>query len=134
MAYTQFTGGERYPSWNSAKENKDFKEGAILEGIYKSKREVRTANGVSMLYAVETPKEIMGVWGTKILDDFFGAMPIGTQIKLTYLGLLQPKKGGRPYHGYQCDYDKETMEKVVPMDPDTKLVKEAVDETFGPES
>ena len=128
MAYIQYTGGERYPAWNSLKENKDFKKGDELEGIYKSKKEISTENGRSYVYAIEklSSKEMVGVFGTKILDDFFGAMVFGTQVKLTYMGKMKPKKGGREYHGYQCDYDKDT----VPEDED-KLIADAAKETFG---
>jgi len=102
MAYTKYET-ERNDTW-------ERKEGAVLEGLYIEKRQVITENGESMLYTIEKKDhEKIDLWGTKMLDDFFKNIPIGTDVQIKYLGKKKTAKGGKTYHAFEFGYDKETM-------------------------
>lgn len=119
MAMTKWKG-DQVPAWNTDK-NEDFKKGSTLVGVYTSKKEVVTGKGTSMLYEVDKGGgKMVAVWGTKKLDDFFGAMPLGTKIGLTYLGKVK-LKSGNTFHDFELEYDEETMlEDEIPTPEEEK--------------
>ena len=101
MTYTKYET-ERNDMW-------ERKEGESLEGLYVNKRIVTTENGESMLYTIEKKggKKI-DLWGTKIIDDFFKNMVIGTDVQIKYLGKKKTAKGGKTYHAFELGWDKDT--------------------------
>jgi len=101
MSYTKYET-KRNDTW-------ERKEGASVEGVYARKRTVTTENGESRLYTIEKKggKEI-DLWGTKMLDDFFTNMVIGTDVQIKYIGKKKTAKGGKTYHDYELGYNKDT--------------------------
>lgn len=88
----------------------DFKKDKVIQGIYTGSKTVTTTNGETSLYTVEDKDgKTTDVWSTSLIDDFFKNMPKGTEVKITYLGKEKSKKGGREYHAFEFEYDKDTM-------------------------
>ncbi len=102
--WTDFSDDEQYPAWN-----KEDKVGEVLEGILASKRLGVGTDNLNFYTIEEMGGEKVSILGRKIVNDFLGSMPVGTEIKIEYLGKKEPKGQGRPYHGYKCQYNKETM-------------------------
>ena len=101
MSYTKYET-ERNETWEK-------KEGGSLEGIYTNKRIVTTENGESMLYTIEKKGgKKVDLWGTKMIDDFFKNMVIGTDVQIKYLGKKKTAKGGKTYCAFELGWDKET--------------------------
>ena len=65
-------------------------------------------DGLNFYVIEQIDEKRLSVLGRKILDDFFNAMPIGTIVKIEYVGKVKPKGGGRSYHNYKLEYDEET--------------------------
>ena len=102
------TSGERYPSWNSPKENPAYKEGSEIEGVLVEKRENVGTNN-SKLYVIEDSKgKRSSIWGTAMLDSRLEKLPVGTLVKITYKGKVKGKKG-TSYHDFEIMYDEETL-------------------------
>lgn len=100
---------DRPPAWNS-KTNEDFKKGSKVEGVYSEKREVNTSKGTSMIYTLDKGGgDMVAVWGTKKLDNFFKAMPMGIKVSLTYLGKTE-LQSGNTFHDFEMEYDEEYRE------------------------
>jgi hypothetical protein len=94
-------GGETYPTWEP-------KEKDTIEGILREKRTMIGPNN-SNLYVLEDPKgKSTSVWGSTVLDGRIGKLPIGTLVKITFLGLAKGKKGTE-YKNYEVQYDADTM-------------------------
>lgn len=55
----------------------------------------------SNMYNVRTDDgEITGVWGSTVLDSKMEQVPIGSRVKITYLGLEDNPKSGRSFKNY----------------------------------
>jgi len=117
MSMTAWTGGERNPTF-------ERKDGASIKGIYRGKRSVNTKLGEANLYTLEgTDGKKTDLWGTQILDNFFGAMTIGTEVEVKYLGKKKSSKGPGEFHSWELNYNKDTM-------PSEDIVADAKD-IFG---
>jgi len=109
---------------------KPTKKGEVLEGTYITSRAIITPNGTSKIYRVR--KKDGGeveVWGTHILDRFFGAMPIGAKVRLTYQGKLKSGKG-REYHAFDLEYDADQVEKLREQVSTSSLTEEDIEEAL----
>jgi hypothetical protein len=105
MTMTSWTqsAGDRNPTF-------DRKEGASLKGIYTGKRVVNTKLGPANLYTIaDKDDKKTDVWGTQILDSFFGSMTVGTEVEIKYLGKKKSAKGPSSFHAWELNYDKDTM-------------------------
>lgn len=101
----------------------DWSAEKTLEGVYASSKTVTTKNGETKIYTVEKKGgKRIDVWGNHMLDNFFGNIPEGTEIKVEYLG-KEAGQGGRSYHNFKLNYDKGTM-------PEKSQVEKDVDEVF----
>jgi hypothetical protein len=115
MTYTKYQS-ERNEVWEK-------KVGESLEGLYVNKRIVTTESGDSTLYTIETKNgKRVDLWGTKIIDDFFKNMVIGTDVQIKYLGKEKTEKGGRTYHNFELGWDKETAPRVDNLEDIAKQV------------
>ena len=115
MAMTSWSGnsGDRNPTF-------ERKEGASVTGLYTGKRSVTTKIGPANLYTIEQPDHTkIDLWSCKILDDFFGAITVGTEVDIKYLG-KKKTEGGKTFHSWDLKYDKDTM-------PQTDIESEAGD-------
>ena len=104
---------EMSPAWNGYDENKNFalKEGDMIEGEF-----IRVEGGIgpndSNLYSLKTPKGLISIWGSTVLDIRMKNVSQGEEIKIVYLGLADSQKvKGRQYH----NYDVYHREKEIPI-------------------
>ena len=115
-------------AWNQTTEDRnptfDRKEGASIKGIYGGKRAVNTKLGPANLYTIEDKDgKKTDMWGTQILDSFFNAIKIGTEVDIKYLGKKKSAKGPSSFHAWELNYDKDTMPE--------KDINDSIEEVFG---
>jgi hypothetical protein len=66
------------------------KEGDLVEGIYTGSSDVTTKMGVSKLHQIGDKQ----IWGNTMLNKNLGtAVPVGAQIRITFLGKAKGKSG-----------------------------------------
>lgn len=63
-----------------------------LEGRYVSKKVGVGANS-SMVYTIALPTHNVGVWGSTVLDSKFQEVPIGSEVRVEFLGMNKGKSG-----------------------------------------
>lgn len=81
-------------SWN-------FDENPDLVGVLVSK-ESGVGKNNSHFYKFETEGgEIVGVWGSTVLDDRLAAVETGTEVKISYLGMIKNEATGRQYKSFK---------------------------------
>lgn len=87
--------------------------GTTLQGIFTSKRE-KVGRNASNVYEVKTETgEVYSVWGSSLLDGKFAKVPMGSEIRLTYLGVSQPKTPqGRAYANFRLEFAKPLTQMV----------------------
>jgi hypothetical protein len=74
--------------------------GDSIEGVYIAKQENVGANS-SNVYNLRTPEgEVVGVWGSTVLDAKFEGIEIGAEVAIEYVGDKVPRKGGKPYKDF----------------------------------
>lgn len=122
--WTDYNDQEQHPSWN-----KENKVGEVLEGLLVNKRIGVGADNLNFYIIEQKGDKKVSVLGRKLLDDFLKEMPLGTEVRIEYLGLQEPKGAGRAYHGYKCQYDKDTVAKEAQTDKDkeTKEIEDLLD-------
>lgn len=106
-------------TWNYKEEG----AGAEFIGIYLS-RDEHVGENDSTVYNFKTAEgEIIGVWGTTLLDIRLKNLQIGEEVKIVYLGLAQSeKRKGKSYHNFEVYHrmpefvKKEDVEDVVGKD------------------
>lgn len=100
----------RIPAWNGTETLKDgskkflLSEGDELEGTLVGVKTIKGSNGKdSLLFKLKKEGgEFAVVWGTSVLGDMLQSLPMGSLVKITYLGDVQGKdKMKRPYHNYE---------------------------------
>ena len=91
--WTKYSGQEQHPSWNQ-----ENKVGEVLEGLLVGKRIGVGKDNLNFYTIEQKGGKKVSVLGRKLLDDFLGGMPIGTEIRIKYLGLQEPKGQGRAFH------------------------------------
>jgi hypothetical protein len=62
----------------------------------------------STVYEIRTAKgELLSMWGSALLDGKFAQVPMGSEVRVTCLGMTQPKTAkGRPYMNFKVEYAK----------------------------
>jgi len=87
-------------------------KGEVLEGLYTGKKEGIGDYG-STLLLIESKKQpgtIIGVWANKVLLSKFVQVQTGMEVRITYLGMKKPEKGGMgEYH------DWKVQARLIPM-------------------
>jgi spore coat protein U-like protein len=84
----------------------DFKTNKEITGIYTGARDVNTKDGsVSRLYMVDTTEGPTTVWEKTALKSLMSEVPLGSEVKITYLGEVQSKKNPtKTYHNFAVDH------------------------------
>lgn len=87
-------------------EDKSIYLGEVIQGFYKSMK-TNVGQNDSNLYEILLPTgELVGVWGSGLLDGKFKEIPIGCEVRITYLGISQPKTPkGRAYQNFKVEFD-----------------------------
>ena len=93
-------------------------EQETIQGIYVSLK-TKVGPNESNVYILNADNVKVGVWGSKVLDDRFKEIPLGSEIKIEYLGEQRTKKGGRTYQNYKVFYRplgtfKEVSKESIP--------------------
>jgi hypothetical protein len=71
-----------------------FKEDKVIEGKFIRASEVQTPYGLKRVFAVKAPNgEVYSIWEKARIVKFFDSIQIGSDIKITYLGMGQTSKG-----------------------------------------
>lgn len=79
--------------------------GEIIEGEFIELREDVGMNSAT-IYMIQTEKHgVLSVWDTTVLRDKMAEVPVGSLVRITCLGEQTPKKGGKPYVGFEVEYD-----------------------------
>jgi hypothetical protein len=75
-------------------------EGDSVEGRYISKKEDVGANK-SNVYVIQTEDgELVGVWGSTVIDAKFANIEIGSQVAIEYVGVKKAKVGNKTYKDF----------------------------------
>lgn len=102
-----------------------------LEGKF-TKMEENVGPNNSSLYTIETSDGPVKAWGNAVLNGRFEEIPVGSPVRITYLGLKDSEKGGgRQYHDYKVEYKVlEGADAVSAAFPDAteEPAKEPVDD------
>lgn len=87
--------------------------GPVVNGFYKSMK-TGVGQNDSSLYEIQLKDgTLVSIWGSSLLDGKFKEIPQGCEIRLTYLGIAQPKKSsGRAYQNFELEYDVNSR---IPM-------------------
>ena len=96
--------------------------GEQIQGSYRNKR-TGVGQNDSNVYEVELASgELVSFWGSSLIDGKFdkggphgGAIPVGSEIRVTYLGRVQPKTaGGRSYDNFRIEWAPGQMREAAP--------------------
>lgn len=95
-----------------------------IEGKYiGNKKEV--GPNLSMMYTIENEDGKTGVWGSTVLDSKFQEVPVGSMVRVEFLG-MEKGLSGKEYKDYKVLYkDAPMTEAGAPTKPedDTDLDK-----------
>ena len=107
-------------SW--PEKDKDLTEGDSIEGVLMSVKEDVGVNH-SNVYVLRTPEgELVGVWGSTVLDARMSVVRPGQTVAIEYLGKKAKKDGkGKPYKDFFVGVDTtipiEDVPQAAPSDP-----------------
>jgi len=97
----------------------DFEINPVIEGILTNKKTNLGANN-STLYEIEIDGgDIVGVWGSTVLDNKMSKVVIGKQVKIEYLGQELNPKTKRTYKNFDVfvkDIADEVAEDLSDLD------------------
>jgi hypothetical protein len=85
-----------------------------IEGYYLGNREVKTANGDSIIHVFKTPKGNVGIWGTAKLNSNLGTEDLGVFQSITYKGKVRIA-GGKTQHTYRFQSDSDDTIEVAQL-------------------
>ncbi len=98
MAWKEITNSSN--SW-------DYQTNPELEGTLIEKKSGVGANN-SKLYVVKTNVgELVGVWGSAVLDNKFASIAEGSRILIEYLGQKENPKTSRTYKDFRVSSDSD---------------------------
>lgn len=126
---------ENTPTWNGKDESGKFKlqPQDSLEGVYMGFKSNIGENNAN-IYEFKLPNgEMIGVWGSQILDTRLSPLQIGEEVKIVYLGLEQSKKvKGRSYHNFEVFHRMPEgglpPQQELPTIQEGKTLKEQLEE------
>lgn len=104
-------------------EDKSFYLGPVVTGYYLEKK-TKVGQNESNLYEIEVVDPAthaghrMAVWGSSLLDGKFNDIPLGCMVRLSFLGIAQPKSPkGRAYQNFKVEYDEATRRPMREASP-----------------
>ena len=97
--------------WTEVAKNADQAEktiflGEAVQGFYVNKRN-NVGQNESSVYELKLENgELVSFWGSDLLDGKFAEIPLGSSVRVTFLGIAQPKTPkGRAYQNFRVEYD-----------------------------
>lgn len=104
-------------------EDKSSYLGPVVTGYYLEKK-TKVGQNESNLYEIEVVDPAthaghrMAVWGSSLLDGKFNDIPLGCMVRLSFLGIAQPKSPkGRAYQNFKVEYDEATRRPMREASP-----------------
>lgn len=87
--------------------------GEAVQGLYIDKKDGLGANN-STIYTIEVPNVgKVGVWGSQVLDARMKQIVIGSEVRITFLGLQKAKVAGRkPWRNFRVEFAKPVTQMV----------------------
>lgn len=109
---------EAIEAGNGGESWKPENEGDVIFGTYKANKHNVGINNSEVYVIQEDGKdEPTSVWGGTVLDSRFEEIPVGSRVKIEYLGKVKGK-GPKPYNNYKVVYvpnkDLEGINKAFP--------------------
>lgn len=93
--------------------NKEKQAGAVIEGTY-IRKELNVQGKVgSNIFVIENDEGKWAVWSSKMLEDCFLEIQIGTKVRITFVNKVKTK-GGRDLNQYKVEADDGTGETESP--------------------
>lgn len=84
--------------------------GPTVQGLYVDKKMNIGANK-SNLYEIEIADgRKVSIWGSALLDGKFDLIPMGSEVRVTYLGMEKAKQSARSYRTFKVEFAKPVME------------------------
>lgn len=95
--------------WTEQPKNADDKSiylGPVIQGFYVGLK-TKVGQNESNLYEIQLSNgELISVWGSGVIDGKFQEIPQGCEVRITFLGIQEPKKpGGRRYQNFKVEFD-----------------------------
>jgi hypothetical protein len=82
----------------------DPKEQAVIIGTYKAKKSNVGPNASNMYMVREDDKdEDTGVWGSSVIDSRFEEVPVGSRVRIEFLGTEKSNRGNT-FKNYSVKY------------------------------
>lgn len=83
--------------------------GTVVQGFYVGKREGVGKNDSAVYEILLTSGEKYAFWGSGLLDGKFAEIPMNCEVRVTCLGIAQPKTpAGRAYMNFKVEFDKDS--------------------------
>lgn len=115
---------QQFPSvaWepSEVKEGKSVHIGNVVQGWFVEKKEEVGPNR-SNIYKLKVRKQdgtygFLGVWGTTVLDPKMDLVPLGAEVRITYLGKKPTRTGaGKPYANFTVEFDESSKAPMTPV-------------------
>lgn len=84
--------------------------GAVVQGYYVGKRERVGQNDSNVYEILLANGEKVAFWGSDLLDGKFDLIPANCEVRVSYLGIAQPKTPkGRAYQNFKVEFDKDSV-------------------------
>jgi hypothetical protein len=103
-------------------EDKSVFMGTILTGYYIGMKTGIGQNDSNM-YDIELTEgpatgQVIAIWGSGVLDGKFSEIPAGCMVRVTYLGIAQPKSPkGRAYMNFKVEFDETSRRPMRTAGP-----------------
>jgi hypothetical protein len=102
--------------------------GDSIEGVYLSRKDDVGLNK-KKIYILRTAEgELVGVWGSTVLDARMEPVRPGQTVGIEYLGSKKPKSGGKNYHDFYVGVDTAAGIEEVPESVSAITPAEATDD------
>jgi len=131
-AIEQFGKSIRWTTEPKNAEDKSIFLGTVIQGFYKSLK-TKVGRNESNVYEIQLPSgELIGIWGSGVLDGKFEEIPVGCEVRISYLGINQPKTPkGRAYQNFKVEFDASSKIPMVEAKPQDNKVEEKPDIEAG---
>ncbi len=79
--------------------------GPTIQGKYVKKKTNIGTNESSIYEIILTDGNLIGMWGSNLIDGKFDSIPLNSEVYIEFLGITQPKTAkGRPYNDFKIQY------------------------------
>jgi len=86
----------------------NFEVNNELEGKYKGMKENVGKNNSRLYFVEKTVGEEVSFWGSSLLDNQMRSVPVGSFVRIHYLGMAIAEKSKRSYKNFEIEVDKQT--------------------------